>query len=67
LINKENKLRTIEVNENDIARLDKMIAEKCEDLSRTMIQKLIQDTKIFVNGKPRKSIIESKKRRYNRN
>ncbi len=43
-------------------RLDKFIATKCEDLSRTMIQKLIEDEKIHVNGKLRKSISKSKTR-----
>lgn len=51
--NKENKLRKIEVSENDGTRLDKIIAMQCDDLSRTMIQKLIQDEKVLVNGKPR--------------
>jgi RNA-binding protein YlmH len=50
---KEKKLRKILVKEDSATRLDKIIATKCEDLSRTMIQKLIQDEKIFVNGKPR--------------
>jgi 23S rRNA pseudouridine1911/1915/1917 synthase len=53
-------LRNIEVNENDITRLDKLVATKCEDLSRTMIQKLIQDEKIFVNGKPAKASLKVK-------
>lgn len=36
-------------------RLDKIIANKYEDLSRTMIQKLIEDKKVWVNGKIEKA------------
>lgn len=43
-------------------RLDKFISIKCEDLSRTMIQKLIEDEKIYVNGKTRKIFFKSKTR-----
>ena len=32
-------------------RLDKAIASKCEDLSRSIIQKLIEDEKVWVNEK----------------
>ncbi len=54
-------MRKIDVEENGI-RLDKFIAIKCEDLSRTMIQKLIEDEKIHVNGKLRKIFFKSKTR-----
>ena len=36
-------------------RLDSFIAEKIEDLSRTGIQKLIEDGKVLVNGKKEKA------------
>ncbi len=36
-------------------RLDKIIADKYEDLSRTNIQKLIEDEKVLVNNKPSKA------------
>ena len=48
------ELKQFIVEENGI-RLDKMIANKYEDLSRTMIQKLIEDKKVLVNGKPQKT------------
>lgn len=35
-------------------RIDKAISEKYEDLSRTMIQKLMEEEKILVNGKVQK-------------
>ena len=38
-------------------RLDKFISIKCEDLSRTMIQKLIEDEKIYVNGGVRRILL----------
>lgn len=41
------------INEN--YRLDKYLAEQDENLSRTIIQKLIQEEKILVNGKKTKS------------
>ena len=40
--------------EQDGIRLDKMISNIYEDLSRTMIQKLIEEKKVIVNGKPQK-------------
>lgn len=40
--------------ENDGMRLDKYIAEKKEELSRTMIQKLIENGDIQVNGEKKK-------------
>lgn len=52
-------LRKIIVEENENIRLDKFVADKCNDLSRTRLQKLIAEEKIYVNGKPRKSIIKS--------
>lgn len=41
------------INEN--CRLDKYLAEQDKDLSRTIIQKLIEEEKILVNGKKTKS------------
>ncbi len=41
-------------NQNGL-RLDKIIAMQYEDLSRTRIQKLINDNGILVNGKPQKA------------
>lgn len=58
---KQISLRKITVEENEAMRLDKLLAIKCEDLSRTMIQKLIQDEKIYVNGKPQKASCRVKK------
>lgn len=52
-------LKKIEVEENGI-RLDKFISIKCTDLSRTMIQKLIEDEKIHVNGNCGKSSLKVK-------
>lgn len=42
-------VETIIVEENNV-RLDRYIAQKYEKLSRTMIQKLIEDGNITVNG-----------------
>lgn len=53
-------MRTLEVEENESMRLDKFVAIKCEDLSRTRLQKLILEEKIFVNGKPAKASIKVK-------
>ena len=36
--------------EDEKIRLDKYISEKNEDLSRAMIQKLIKENKVLVNG-----------------
>ena len=36
--------------EDEKIRLDKYISEKNEDLSRAMVQKLIKENKILVNG-----------------
>lgn len=41
--------------ENENCRLDKYLAEKDKELSRTIIQKLISEEKILVNGKTTKS------------
>jgi len=54
-------LRTLQVEENETMRLDKLIATKCEDLSRTRLQKLIEEEKIFVNGKSAKASLKVKK------
>lgn len=54
-------MRTILVEENENIRLDKLIATKCEDLSRTRLQKLIEEEKICVNEKPAKASLKVKK------
>lgn len=54
-------MRKIKVEEDANIRLDKFIADKCEDLSRTMIQKLIEEEKIYINGKKAKSSVKVKK------
>lgn len=41
--------------ENENCRLDKYIADKDDRYSRTIIQKMIEDGKVFVNGKAAKS------------
>lgn len=46
--------------EDENLRLDKFISIKCTDLSRTMIQKLIEDEKIHVNGNCGKSSLKVK-------
>ena len=60
-------MRKIIVEENEAMRLDKLVAVKCEDLSRTRLQKLITEEKILVNGRPRESVLKSKKWRYDTN
>lgn len=54
-------MKTLQVEENETMRLDKFIATKCEDLSRTRLQKLIEDEKISVNGKTAKASLKVKK------
>ena len=44
----------------DNVRLDAYIAQKCENLSRTMIQKLIEDGEILVNGQEKKISYKTK-------
>ena len=61
LLGDEISLRKIKVEEDANIRLDKFIADKCEDLSRTMIQKLIEEEKIYINGKKAKSSVKVKK------
>ncbi len=46
-------MENIIVNEEDL-RLDTYISSKYENLSRTMIQKLIEDGNVLVNDKPKK-------------
>lgn len=53
-------MRKIIVEQNENTRLDKLVSEKCSDLSRTMIQKLIGEEKIYVNGKNAKASIKVK-------
>ena len=43
-------VKDIVVNEEDKVRLDSYIAKKDESLSRSMIQKLLEENKIIVNG-----------------
>ena len=43
-------VKDIVVNEEDKIRLDSYIAKKDESLSRSMIQKLLEENKIIVNG-----------------
>ena len=38
----------------DNVRLDAYIAKKCEELSRTMIQRLIENGNVLVDGKEKK-------------
>lgn len=45
-------------------RLDKAVSNKYEELSRTMIQKLIDEGKIFVNQKNQKASYKVCIRRY---
>lgn len=48
--------KTYKIEENNKAiRLDKVISKLDEDLSRQMVQKLMEEEKIFVNGKLQKS------------
>lgn len=47
-------MRQFTVEENGI-RLDKIISTKYSELSRTMIQKLIEEKKVLVNGKTQKA------------
>ena len=42
------------VIEKEKGRLDKVIAEKIKDLSRTKIKELVNDKNILVNNKPEK-------------
>ena len=43
-------IKNIIVNEEDKVRIDSYIAKKDENLSRSMIQKLLEENKIIVNG-----------------
>ncbi len=54
-------MRTIVVEENEAMRLDKFIAIKCEDLSRTRLQKLMEEEKVCVNEKFAKPSLKVKK------
>lgn len=54
-------MKKIIVEEDVNIRLDKFIADKCEDLSRTMIKKLVEEEKIYINGKKAKSSVKVKK------
>ena len=47
--------------ENDGDRLDKTISELNQDVSRMMIKKLIDEEKVFVNGKKEKASYKVKK------
>ena len=48
------------IAEMENVRLDAYIAQKCENLSRTMIQKLIVDGEILVNGQEKKISYKTK-------
>lgn len=48
-------------------RLDAYISKKDENLSRSMIQKLLETGKITINGKIEKASYKVQKRRCNRN
>ena len=48
------------IAEMENVRLDAYIAQKCENLSRTMIQKLIEDGEILVNGQEKKISYKTK-------
>jgi len=52
-------------NVEEKIRLDAYIAKKDENLSRSMIQKLLEDSKILINGKIEKASYKVQKRRYN--
>ena len=43
------RLYVTEESEGD--RIDRFLAEKCEDLSRSFLQKLLKSGQVFVNGK----------------
>lgn len=45
---------TVEVQENAV-RIDKYLSEKCSDISRSYLQKLLKSETVFVNGRPVKS------------
>lgn len=49
------EIKVINVETNKGERLDYFVALKCDDLSRSYVQKLIKDELILVNGKPAKS------------
>lgn len=45
---------TVEAQENAL-RIDKYLSEKCSDISRSYLQKLLKSEAVFVNGRPVKS------------
>ena len=49
-------------SENENIRLDKVVAMLDENLSRSMIQKMLEDGKILVNGKQEKASYKTKKK-----
>ena len=51
---------TLLVNEKDKLRLDSYIAKKDNSLSRSMIQKMLDEGKITVNGKIEKASYKTK-------
>lgn len=51
----------VEVEQKDL-RIDKVISEQYEDLSRTMIQKLLEEQKIVVNGRVPKASYKVKEK-----
>ena len=46
--------RTFEAQEQDV-RLDKFLAESCPDITRSQVQRLIEDGQVTVNGSVRRS------------
>lgn len=52
------ELRTFEYKNFDPCRLDLAVIRECPDLSRSFVQKLIEDGGIFVNGKPAKKSLK---------
>ena len=53
-------MRIIIVEENENMRLDKWILQTCQDLSRTRLQKQMEEEKILVNDKPAKPSLKVK-------
>ncbi|WP_022759988.1 RluA family pseudouridine synthase [Butyrivibrio sp. AD3002] len=52
---KENRVKYVAGEDNDGERVDKVMSSLSDSMSRSYIQKLIKDQKVFVNGKPVKA------------
>ena len=62
MFKKENKLKEYKIDaETENERLDKVIATLNKDLSRSMIQKMLEEGKILVNQKSEKASYKTKK------